>query len=368
MTVSNVDLRLIVPFKTFMPVVSAKTRWRSLWCFLGFIACLFVVAQAQAQAKSTTASYHVFGRCHDYATALGLKASLVAVTQQGRSKLAECQPSGDFDVLLPTSATHLTIEMKGYQPVTIPVHFTTDIPPKARFNIGNLTAMAKIGSPPIPPDKGALLALFFSMPDSLTIKYHLTSLTKPSSHLQATIAYKSPISRSFPIAPDDYITTISTLDNRLFLSEKMTVRPGATFKAVKAMKPAEVSTLNEAAPNTYTATELALSINILYFDQSSHILRPGVKVALDSLAHRLVKQPNLVATVTGYTDNVGKRELNLVLAEYRAKAVENYLKERGVPANQIKASWEGPDTKASAEASEAVKTISRRVVIQLSPR
>ncbi|QIP11914.1 OmpA family protein [Spirosoma aureum] len=325
------------------------------------------MASAQERAKSATASYHVFGRCHDYNTALGLKASLFAVTQQGRSKLAECQPSGDFDVLLSTSATHLRIEMRGYQTVTIPVHFTANIPPDARFTIGSLTAMARQNSQPIPPDKGSLLALFFSMPDSLTIKYRLTSLTKPSSHLQATIAYKYPISRSFLIAPDDYTATVSTIENRLLLSEKMTVRPGVTFKAVQVIKPSEVSTLNEAAPR-YTAQKLALSINILYFDQSSHTLRPGVKVALDSLAHLLVKQPNLVATVTGYTDNVGKRELNLILAEYRAKAVENYLKERGVPTNQIKANWEGPDTKALPEASEAVKTISRRAVIQLSPR
>jgi outer membrane protein OmpA-like peptidoglycan-associated protein len=367
MTVSNVDLRLIMSFQAFIPMARAKRRWRSLWCFLGIITCTCVVTQAQKTTKSATASYHVFGRCHDYATALGLKASLFAVTQQGRSKLMECQPSGDFDVLLSPSATHLIIEMKGYQTLTIPVHFTTDIPPKARFNIGNLTAMARLNSQPIPPDKGGLLALFFSMPDSLTIKYRLNSLTKPSSHLQATIVYKSPISRSFPIAPDDYTTTLSTIDNRLLLSEKMTVRPGVTFKAVQVIKPAEVSTLNEAAP-IYTAPELTLSINILYFDQSSHKLRPGVKVALDSLAHLLVKQPNLVATVTGYTDNVGKRELNLVLAEYRAKAVENYLKEHGVPTSQIKANWEGPDTKALSEASETVKTISRRVVIQLSPR
>ena len=115
-------------------------------------------------------------------------------------------------------------------------------------------------------------------------------------------------------------------------------------------------------------SDLSLSITLLYFDQSSHQLRPNVKTMLDSIARQLVEQPKLVATVTGYTDNVGKRELNMALAERRTRAVEQYLKQHGVRADQIMASWEGPDTKASADDPKAVKTISRRVVVQLFPR
>ncbi|GAB3800449.1 hypothetical protein GCM10028819_25770 [Spirosoma humi] len=115
-------------------------------------------------------------------------------------------------------------------------------------------------------------------------------------------------------------------------------------------------------------SDLPLSITILYFDQSSPQLRPNVKTMLDSIAQQLVAKPNLVATVTGYTDTIGRRELNRVLAERRAKAVEAYLKQQGASANQIKASWEGPDKNAPADDPQAVKTISRRVVVQLSPR
>ncbi|MVM32007.1 OmpA family protein [Spirosoma sp. HMF4905] len=113
-------------------------------------------------------------------------------------------------------------------------------------------------------------------------------------------------------------------------------------------------------------SELPLSIYILYFDQSSPKLRPGVKATLESIAQQLVNQPTLMATVTGYTDNVGKRELNMVLAEYRAKTVESYLKQHGVLADQIKTKWEGPDKNVLAD--DAAKTISRRVVIQLAPK
>lgn len=112
------------------------------------------------------------------------------------------------------------------------------------------------------------------------------------------------------------------------------------------------------------AATLPLSITILYFDQSSELLRPRVKTTLDSLARLLIEQRALTATITGYTDNVGKRELNLILAENRAKAVGNYLKSRGVPTTQMSTHWEGPDPNES----KVVKTIGRRVVVQLLPR
>ncbi|GAB3783884.1 hypothetical protein GCM10028818_42510 [Spirosoma horti] len=119
---------------------------------------------------------------------------------------------------------------------------------------------------------------------------------------------------------------------------------------------------------TQVNSDLPLSITILYFDQSSPQLRPNVKTMLDSIAQQLGAKPTLIATVTGYTDDVGKRDLNMALAERRAKAVEQYLKQHGASANQIKTQWEGPDKQASANDPKAIKTISRRVVVQLLPR
>ncbi|WP_158552639.1 OmpA family protein [Spirosoma telluris] len=336
----------------------------------------YIGAMAQEPPGSAATAYHVFGHCHDYGTALGLKASVFAVFKQGRQKLAVCKETGDFDVLLPVSATHLALEMNGYRSVSIPVYFTPDIPADARFGIGNWAAMARLDSLPIPAGQGGSIALYFTVTDSLDIKYTLTSLTNAAKKLIAPISYPRLKNRSFtfPITPDDYLATVSMAttpkfqtDGTLRSSEKITLKPGVTFKSVRIAKPTGSTLPGSATPNS-TPIELPLSIYILYFDQSSPNLRPGVKATLDSLAEKLVKQPTLLATVTGYTDNVGKRELNLVLAEYRAKAVASYLRQRGVLADQIVAKWEGPDKKASAEDPEAVKTISRRVVVLLAPR
>lgn len=123
----------------------------------------------------------------------------------------------------------------------------------------------------------------------------------------------------------------------------------------------------ESPKITYISSELPLSVSILYFDQRSALLRPGVRNTLDSVARVLINQPRLLATLTGYTDPIGNREKNVALAEQRAKAVERYLKQRGVTANQIITQWEGPDKNASTRTDQGLQTISRRVILQISP-
>lgn len=123
----------------------------------------------------------------------------------------------------------------------------------------------------------------------------------------------------------------------------------------------------ESPKITYVSSELPLSISILYFDQRSAVLRPGVRATLDSVARVLITQPRLLATLTGYTDPIGNREKNVALAEQRAKTVERYLKQRGVAANQIKTQWEGPDQTTSSHTGQGSQTISRRVILQISP-
>jgi outer membrane protein OmpA-like peptidoglycan-associated protein len=117
-----------------------------------------------------------------------------------------------------------------------------------------------------------------------------------------------------------------------------------------------------------SGTVLPLSITILYFDQSSHQLRPGVKTTLDSIARLLVSQSTLMAALTGYSDQVGQRELNRALAKDRAKTVATYLQQRGVAQNQLVVNWEGAEIRASADESKGIQTISRRVALLLYPR
>ena len=56
---------------------------------------------------------------------------------------------------------------------------------------------------------------------------------------------------------------------------------------------------------------------------------------LDKLAKILIKYPNMIVQVAGYTDGIGGIKYNLKLAQQRVNFCINYLVSRGVPANQL---------------------------------
>lgn len=331
---------------------------------------------SQHQSVPAATAYHVIGRCHDNSTAVGLKASVFAVINQNRQLLATCREDGLFDVLVPTSATHLVLALTGYRTVTIPVHFTPDIPADAQFQIWNWSMMTPADSllTPMPSAEKNFLWLSFSGLDSTEvdwITYTLTSLTTAKSP-QLGASLKS-LKRGrghglrFSVEPGVYTATLKTSDGRFISSEKITTRPGVTFKAIRVVNPARVMANGGGLPGNSPAPS-APTTTMLYFDQSSHDLRVESKSTLDSIAQLLMSQPNLLATITGYTDNVGKRDANVNLSEYRARIVERYLHRHGVRADQLVASWKGPDSTASPNDAELIKSRSRRVVIQLTPK
>ena len=71
---------------------------------------------------------------------------------------------------------------------------------------------------------------------------------------------------------------------------------------------------------------------------------------------------NARINVAGYTDNVGKETLNLILAKYRTQVVANYLKNKGVDASQIDLDWKNHNTDSKKAIEELNKY--RKVVIE----
>ena len=83
---------------------------------------------------------------------------------------------------------------------------------------------------------------------------------------------------------------------------------------------------------------------------------------MDSLAVYLQQKMNARINVSGYTDNVGKETLNLILAKYRTQVVANYLKNKGVDASQIDLDWENHNAESKKATEELNKF--RKVVIE----
>jgi outer membrane protein OmpA-like peptidoglycan-associated protein len=150
--------------------------------------------------------------------------------------------------------------------------------------------------------------------------------------------------------------------NTILGREKYIVVPGLNLKS---MHVAGISKKPPLQPETEIVKIATPSPDgrTLYFDQSSYNLRSSTKQTLDSISEFLRSQRNLQAHLTGHTDNVGPRNLNVSLSEYRARVVANYLLQRGVKPGQIIFKWKGPDSPIASNHSEEHKTKNRRVEI-----
>lgn len=71
------------------------------------------------------------------------------------------------------------------------------------------------------------------------------------------------------------------------------------------------------------------------FATGSASINPGFYQTLDSVADSLIKYPNSLVDVYGFTDTTGSPETNQRLSEQRAQAVADYLAARGVARSRL---------------------------------
>ena len=74
--------------------------------------------------------------------------------------------------------------------------------------------------------------------------------------------------------------------------------------------------------------------DIFYAFDSADLL-PESKVALDQIAKILQDNPEVVVELSSHADRVGSDAYNLGLSDRRARAVVDYLKGKGIPADQL---------------------------------
>lgn len=77
-------------------------------------------------------------------------------------------------------------------------------------------------------------------------------------------------------------------------------------------------------------------IDDIYYDYNKASVREDAKPALDQLMHLLNDNPTLKIQLNSHTDCRGSDTYNLKLSQNRARAVVNYLVERGIAADRLK--------------------------------
>jgi outer membrane protein OmpA-like peptidoglycan-associated protein len=82
-------------------------------------------------------------------------------------------------------------------------------------------------------------------------------------------------------------------------------------------------------------------INNIFFETGKAILTPQSHLELEKAFDLLRTNPSMVIEVGGHTDNIGDEESNMKLSHDRAKAVREYLVNRGINTDRIQAKGYG---------------------------
>jgi len=98
----------------------------------------------------------------------------------------------------------------------------------------------------------------------------------------------------------------------------------------------------------------------IYFDFDKSILLPASFPELQRLSSML-KSKNISITISGHTDNIGTEEYNNALSLSRAKAVSDWLIERGIDSNRILIQGYGAKMPIVDNTTDENRAINRRV-------
>jgi outer membrane protein OmpA-like peptidoglycan-associated protein len=107
--------------------------------------------------------------------------------------------------------------------------------------------------------------------------------------------------------------------------------------------------------------EIAGTVEGIKFRTGSARLSSSSNDTLRKVRKALRKYPQLTLSIEGHTDDVGKRERNIVLSEDRALAVEEWLLKKGIEKERISSVGFGPDNPMGDNETEEGRTENRRV-------
>jgi len=197
--------------------------------------------------------------------------------------------------------------------------FTFDLPPAARANpVTYLKATVKDAS----TQK--------RLPEATIELIELASGTIMST---STTDAKGNFLTCIPLGKDYALNVNKT--HYLFHSENFALSETATKEEPYLLK-INLQAIPEKEDVVTIEKPKPIILKNVFFESGAATLKSTSLVELDRLHNLLVENPNLNIQINGHTDNVGSDSDNLRLSTNRAKAVQDYLIEKGIASNRLK--------------------------------
>jgi outer membrane protein OmpA-like peptidoglycan-associated protein len=338
---------------------------------------LWVFAFHNALPVQVSNTVHIAGTCYDLKDAENLKVKVYALSKNQKTYLTESKQNGvycAFNAHISDTTEFLSFEYPGYHTATVAVHFIGKLNSKTKFSFS--MAMVSQDSMPISTGNQVVLCINASAALDYEIKSPKSTGTFGTGYYDGAHCFKP--NTGWPLVHDNEAPvgeyTVKAIDKaeKLVQQETFVTKSGFNFKEINIEYPKKRVALNvpNIAPKVETKVitppvpavqSLPFETRNLYFELSSYELTANNKTVLDSVAAFLNHQSNQKIAITGYAENIGPREKNLTLSEFRTKTVATYLLQKGVPSQQIETAWKGADVAEKVEKN-------RRVLLQILPQ
>ena len=109
-------------------------------------------------------------------------------------------------------------------------------------------------------------------------------------------------------------------------------------------------------------------MNNIFFDFDKYTLRPESYHELDRWVEFFKKNPEVIAEIHGHTCWLGSEKYNQKLSENRAKAVVNYLVDKGIAKSRLSMKGFGESMPAASNDTESGREMNRRVEVLLTKK
>lgn len=115
--------------------------------------------------------------------------------------------------------------------------------------------------------------------------------------------------------------------------------------------------------------DIEITLDNIYYDLDKDFIRDDAKPALDKLFEMLYDNPALTIQLSSHTDCQGEDDYNQDLSQRRAQSAVNYIVEKGIPSDKIKAQGYGESELAIScecdDCSENEHQLNRRTTFKI---
>jgi outer membrane protein OmpA-like peptidoglycan-associated protein/tetratricopeptide (TPR) repeat protein len=125
------------------------------------------------------------------------------------------------------------------------------------------------------------------------------------------------------------------------------------------------STYEKNIPLIPIEINASIVLNNIFFDFAKYDLKPESQVELDKVIQLLNENPGIKIQISGFTDNIGKPADNLILSNNRAKAVVNYLLNKGISSQRLSFKGYGQDHAIADNNTDEGRAKNRRTELKV---